>query len=190
MQRIQKKASWNDVGERLRQLLIAGLAGDEKSYLSFLKELSAYLRGYFLKRLTHFPGEAEDLVQETLLAVHNQRHTYDANLPVTAWVHAIAKYKFVDFLRARGRQAALTEPLDEDSEVFALKQNEAVEARIDIGDLLEKLPDRQRLPIVHVKLQGLSVAETARLTGMSESAVKVGVHRGLKALMAKIRGSI
>ena len=50
------------------------------------------------------------------------------------------------------------------------------------------LPDRQRLPIVHVKLEGLSVVETARLTGMSESAVKVGVHRGLKALAAKIRG--
>jgi len=38
-----------------------------------------------------------------------------------------------------------------------------------------------------MKIEGLSVAETARLTGMSQSAVKVGVHRGLKALAAKIR---
>ena len=38
-----------------------------------------------------------------------------------------------------------------------------------------------------MKLEGLSVAETARATGMSEAAVKVGVHRGLKALAALIR---
>jgi RNA polymerase sigma-70 factor (ECF subfamily) len=49
------------------------------------------------------------------------------------------------------------------------------------------LPERQRLPIVHVKLEGLSVVETAQLTGMSESAIKVGIHRGLKALATKIR---
>ena len=48
--------------------------------------------------------------------------------------------------------------------------------------------DPRRLPIVYMKLEGLSVVETARLTGMSESAVKVGVHRGLKALAAKTRG--
>ena len=47
------------------------------------------------------------------------------------------------------------------------------------------VPERQRLPIVHVKIEGLSVAETASLTGMSESAVKVGIHRGLKALAAR-----
>ena len=58
-----------------------------------------------------------------------------------------------------------------------------------LGSLLATLPDRQRLPIVHVKLEGLSVLEAARLTGMSVSAVKIGVHRGLKAIAAKIRGT-
>ncbi|MBU2288439.1 MAG: RNA polymerase subunit sigma, partial [Gammaproteobacteria bacterium] len=56
----------------------------------------------------------------------------------------------------------------------------------DVAGLLDTLPDRHRLPIVHVKLEGLSVAEAARLTGMSESAVKVGIHRGLKALALKM----
>ncbi len=53
---------------------------------------------------------------------------------------------------------------------------------------MKHLPDRHRLPIQHVKLDGLSVAETAQLTGMSESAVKVGIHRGMKTLAAKIEG--
>jgi len=174
--------------------LIAGISGNEKHYLSFLKRLSVYLRRYFGRRLTHFPGEVEDLVQEVLLAVHNQRHTYDTDIPLTVWIHAIAKYKFVDFLRARGRQAALTDPLDEnieDSNIFSeSNQIEALEARIDIRKLLEQLPDRYKLPILHVKLHGLSVTETAKLTGMSESAVKVGVHRGIKMLAAKISNRI
>ena len=127
-------------------------------------------------------------MQESLLAVHNQRHTYDAGLPLTAWVHAIAKYKLVDLLRRRAKHDLLTDPLDDEIELLSSSDTEAAEARRDLGQLLEKLPDRQRLPIVHMKLEGLSVAEAARLTGMSESAVKVGVHRGLKALAAIIRG--
>jgi RNA polymerase sigma-70 factor (ECF subfamily) len=74
-------------------------------------------------------------------------------------------------------------------ELFSSSDAEAAQARRDLGQLLQTLPERQRLPIVHVKLEGLSVAETARLTGLSESAVKVGVHRGLKALAARIRGT-
>lgn len=72
--------------------------------------------------------------------------------------------------------------------VFAASDTEASEARRDVLNLLERLPERQRLPIRHMKLEGLSVVETARATGMSESAVKVGVHRGLKSLAAMIRG--
>jgi len=174
--------------ERLRKLLIRGLAGDAAAYHAFLQELSAHLRAFMRKRLARLPDEVEDLVQESLLAVHNQPHTYDAAQPLTAWVHAIAKYKLVDLLRRRAKRDLLTDPLDEDIDLLSSSDSEAAEARRDLGKLLEQLPDRQRLPIVHMKLEGLSVAEAARLTGMSESAVKVGVHRGLKALAAMIRG--
>ncbi|HET9664003.1 MAG TPA: sigma factor-like helix-turn-helix DNA-binding protein, partial [Burkholderiales bacterium] len=127
---------------------------------------------------------------ESLIAIHNQRHTYDAGQPVTAWMHAIAKYKLVDLLRRRGSREALTDPLEDGNDLFSSVDSEADDARRDIAKLLNLLPDRQRLPIVHVKLEGLSVAEAARLTGMSESAIKVGVHRGLRALAAKVRVTI
>lgn len=172
---------------RLRELLVRGLSGETDAYRDFLKELGAHLRAFFRKRLTRVPDEVEDLVQETLLAVHNQRHTYDADQPLTAWVHAIAKYKLVDLLRRRARGVQLDDPLDEQSELLATSDEQAREARRDLAQLLERLPDRQRLPIVHVKIEGLSVVETARLTGLSVSAVKIGVHRGLKALAAMIR---
>ena len=173
--------------ERLRGLLVRGLGGDALAYHDFLKALSSHLRAFLRRRLVQLPDDVEDLVQESLLAVHNQRHTYDAGQPLTAWVHAIARYKLVDLLRRRAGRDQLTEPLDDENEVFSSADADAAEARRDLGKLLQQLPDRQRLPIVHMKLEGLSVVETARLTGMSESAVKVGVHRGLKALAAMIR---
>ena len=178
-----------EIEDRLRALLLQGLDADAAAYQRFLKELSAHLRAFLRRRLAQWPDAVEDLVQETLLAVHNQRHTYDAAQPLTPWVHAIARYKLVDMLRRHGRQALVTDPLDDEVEWLADPQPQAQEARRDLGRLLATLPDRQRLPIVHVKLEGLSVAETAQRTGLSESAVKIGVHRGLKALAARIRGS-
>ena len=175
------------VEEHLRDLLLRGLQADAAAYERFLKELGAHLRAFLRRRLSQYLGEVEDLVQETLLAIHNQRHTYRPDMPVTAWAHAIARYKLIDWLRSHRVKEALNDPLDDAGELFASSDEEAAEARRDLGRLLQTLPDRQRLPIVHVKLEGLSVVEAARLTGMSESAVKVGVHRGLKALAAKIR---
>ena len=174
--------------DRLRDLMVRGLAGDSAAYHAFLRELSAHLRAFLRKRLARLPDDVEDLVQETLLAVHNQRHTYEAGQPLTAWVHAIARYKLVDLLRRRAGREALNDPLDDELAVFAASDTEAADARRDVAKLLERLPERQRLPIQYMKLEGLSVIETARATGMSESAVKVGVHRGLKALAAMIRG--
>ena len=175
--------------ERLRQMLLRGLSGDAAAYHTFLKDLSAHLRAYLRKRLLRFPHDVEDLTQEALLAVHNQRHTYCGDRPLTAWVHAIARYKLVDWLRARHAGEALNDPWDDDQEILASSDAQADEARRDLGKLLQQLPDRHRLPILHVKVQGMSIKEAARMTGMSESAVKVGVHRGLKALAARIRGA-
>jgi len=188
MERIEERADrFADQESRLRGLLVQGLGGDATAYQQFLKALSAHLRAYFRRRLFQRMDEAEDLVQETLLAVHNQRHTYRSDQALTAWVHAIARYKFIDLLRANSSREALTEPLDDELELFASSDSEALEAKRDLDKLLAGLPDRQRLPIVHVKLEGLSVQETATLTGLSESAVKIGVHRGLKVLAARIR---
>ena len=186
-QRIEhhERATANE--DRLRDLLVRALAGDAAAYHAFLKDLSTHLRAYFRKRLSGLPDEVEDLVQESLLAVHNQRHTYDPGQPLTAWVHAIAKYKLVDLLRRRAGRDLRNDPLDDVIDILAHNDSDAAAARLDLAKLLGRLPARQRLPIVHMKLEGLSVVETARVTGMSESAVKVGVHRGLKALAAMIK---
>ncbi len=176
--------------EHLRALMLQAQAGDEAAYRALLTELSERLRAYYRRRLTTLVSDAEDLVQETLLAIHNQRHTYDRSRPLTAWCYAIARYKLVDFLRRRGRREALTDSIDDDfGERLSADEPGASDARKDLRQLLDTLPERQRQSVVYVKIEGRSVAETATLTGMSESAIKVNVHRALKALAAKVRGS-
>lgn len=141
-----------------------------------------------MRRLSAMPDDVEDLVQESLLAIHNKRHTYNRTQPLGAWVHAIAKYKLVDFLRGRGIRESFNDSLEDIGELFAYSNVEAAEARRDIMKLLDQLPEKHRMPIIYTKLEGLSVEEAADKSGMSESAIKVGVHRGLKKLSAMVSG--
>jgi RNA polymerase sigma-70 factor (ECF subfamily) len=188
MTRSTDTADVNPVEERLRTLFLGALDGDSAAYRLFLQELATHVRAFLRRRLPNLQDDSEDIVQEVLLAIHRGRHTYRRDEPLTAWVHAIARYKMVDFLRAHARREALNDPLDDVHDLLAEPSIEPAEARRDLGKLLDQLPERQKLPILHVKIEGLSVEEAARLTGLSEPAVKIGVHRGLKALALKIRG--
>lgn len=163
--------------------MIAGLAGDADAYRRLLKALTGHLRAYYLKRLG--PGAAEDLVQETLIAMHSKRATYDPAYPLTGWVFGIARYKLIDEFRRSRRHAAV--PLEAASELFAEDEIEPAVASRDVNKLLERLPPDKRRMVQDIKLDGLAVAEVAARTGMSESAVKVAVHRALKSVEEGLR---
>lgn len=176
-----------DERERLlRGLLVDAQAGDAAAYTRFLTELTTSLRAYLRRRMTRLPDDIEDVVQEVLLAVHAKRHTYRPDQPLTAWVYGIARYKMVDLLRKRRPDVKLDSIDDIDESLLAADQVPHGTRR-DLDKLLRQLPEKQRAPIVHMKLDGLSVVETAKLTGLSESAGKVGVHRGLKVLASLLR---
>lgn len=165
----------------LRALIVKGLAGDQAAHRAFLTEAAGLLRAYFRNRLRGAPEDAEDLVQETLIALHTRRDSYDANYPLTAWMYAIARYRLIDHLRrAKHRRHAALDGHDvgeEDAEY------EASDARRDVNVLLDKLPEKQRTAIRLVKLEEKSVREASSLTGLSESDIKISIHRGLKTLM-------
>lgn len=177
-----------EIEQRLRRLMIDGLSGDGTAYRDLLRELTPRLRAFFRRRLVGWPEDCEDLVQETLLAVHARRHTYDAGQPFTAWAYAVARYKLVDWHRRHRRREALHDPVeDRIEELFAEMEHDACDAQRDVRAMLETLPAKQREPIRLVKLEGLSVAEAAARTGLSASAVKIGVHRGLRALAMRFK---
>lgn len=165
----------------LRALMLQGVAGDAAAHRAFLTEAAALLRAYFRNRLRGAPEDAEDLVQETLVALHTRRDSYDPAYPLTAWMYAIARYRLIDHLRRQKHRAHSSldgiDVSDNDPEY------EASDARRDVRVLLDKLPEKQRTAIRMVKLEEKSVRETAEATGLSESDIKISIHRGLKTLM-------
>jgi len=173
----------------LKPIWLRAQTGDEAAYREALRLIANRLRAYLRRRMQSLPDDVEDLVQETLLALHLQRGTYDPALPVSAWVLAVARHKLIDLWRRRGRQDALHDVLDDfgDGQLVA-EGGDDHEARRDLGRLLDSLPEAQRLAIRLTKVEGLSVAEASQRTGASESAIKVQVHRGLKRLMALVKG--
>ncbi len=165
--------------------MLAGLEGDANAHRTFLAAISQMLRGYYRRRLG-VAAEAEDLVQETLIAVHTRRDSYDAAFPVTAWVHAIARYRLIDHWR-RNKRRGISVPLDDANALAHESSADEVEARLDAEVLLAKLPPKQREAIQLVKLEEKSVREAAALTGWGESDIKISIHRGLKTLAKLMR---
>jgi RNA polymerase sigma-70 factor (ECF subfamily) len=157
-------------------LMAAAQQGNGGAYRRLLGELKDWLTRFYARRL---PAAAiEDAVQETLISVHEKRHTYDPRRPFKPWVAAIARYKWIDRLRAMRRRE--TEPLPDD---IAVDDHEsAVTSAIALRRLLHKLSPAQEEAIRLVKLDGLSVREASARSGQSESLVKVNIHRGLARL--------
>ncbi len=173
--------------ERLRRLMTAALDGDAPAYRTLLAEASLRLKAYFLRRLgPDRSADADDLVQETLMAVHTRRATYDRDRLFTPWLHAVARYKLMDhFRRSRERSNV---PIDDLEDFLADDSAGPTEARMDVGRLLDGLPDKRSDLVRKVKIEGQSIAEVAAGTGLSEAAVKIGVHRGVKAMARHVRG--
>lgn len=166
----------------LRRMMVASLEGDAAAHRQLLGALVPVLRRYFGRR-TNDGTEVEDLVQDTLIAVHTRRASYDPVRPFGPWLFAVARYKLVDNFRKR-RQ---TVPIDGLEEMFGDDGFEdEVGAKLDIHELLSSLPPKQAMAIRATKIDGLSVADVAAREGISESDVKISVHRGLKTLAARL----
>jgi RNA polymerase sigma-70 factor (ECF subfamily) len=184
---VSQPVAHDEVEARLKALFCSGLDGNRSDYEAFLVQLSGHLRAYLRKRLQQHAAEVEDLLQEALLAIHLHRHTWDRRQALTPWAYTITRHKLIDFTRRHARTDAHHDEWDDAHELLQAVDQEADIARRDVHKLLDLLPDRHRLPLLYTHLQGHSVAEAAQLSGMSESAVKIGVHRGLKALAALMR---
>ncbi len=170
---------------RLKALMLRGLGGDAPAHAALLSAMSGYLRGFFARRLGAGAADVEDLVQETLLAIHLKRGSYDPAQLFTPWAYAIARYKLLDHFRRAGVRR--TAPLEDAGELFATENPEEGAVRRDLDKLLSGLPRKQRRLIEDVKLKGFSMEEAATRAEMSVTAVKVSVHRGLKTLSGKVR---
>lgn len=160
----------------LARLLNGGLAGDEQAYAEFLRRAAGLVRRFAQRRITHGGLDPEDVVQETLLAVHMKRHTWRRDAPVGPWLYAIARFKLIDSFRRVNRRMEV--PVDDDFDAPAPEPEDSASER-EIDRVLATLPPREQAVVGAISVDGRSIAETAAALDMTEGAVRVALHRGL-----------
>lgn len=181
MEHSEREAQW-------AMWMRAAAGGDEAAYRSLLQSLAQFLRRAVRQRFARIgcgDVDVEDVVQETLLAIHLKRQTWRPADPVTPWVVAISRNKTIDVLRRRGRRAEL--PLDDVPEPEA-GDADADAPGHDLARMLDSLDERQRRIVQLVSIEGHSSRTAAEALGISEGALRVALHRSLKALAARWRG--
>jgi RNA polymerase sigma-70 factor (ECF subfamily) len=166
--------------------MAAAQAGNGGAYQRLLIEVDVWLRRYYARRLP--PAIVEDAAQDTLLTIHARRHTYEPGRPFKAWLAGIARYKWIDRLRALAREPAVSLENDLAQELSVDDHGTAVTSAILLQDLMGRLKPAQSEVIRLVKLQGFSVEEASARTGQSVSLVKVNIHRGLARLSIIVEG--
>jgi RNA polymerase sigma-70 factor (ECF subfamily) len=162
----------------LSDLLRKGLGGDETAYAAFLSRIAGIVRG-FVRRKIGRDADPEDVVQETLLAIHLKRHTWRQDGLVLPWVFAIARYKLIDAFRRRGRHIEVD--IVDFADTLAEPERERAMTR-DVERALGQLPFGQKQVVTAISIEGQSIGEAARALNMKETAVRVALHRGLTAI--------
>ncbi len=162
-------------------------AGDAEAYRSLLSDLCVDLRRLARRGLERAgqPGaDAEDIVQETLLAIHQKRHTWDPEQPVGPWLRGIARHKLVDALRRKRRHV----PIDDFVEQLAA-EDEGPDFRVrDVTRLARELPESQRAVLLAVAVEGASRPVVARRFGLTDGALRVALHRAVARLARLAEG--
>src|SRR5246127_3912442 len=169
-------------------MMRAAISGDSAAYHRLLKAITPVLRAAArrgLARAGQGVDQAEDIVQDILLAVHLKRHTWDVNAPFAPWLFAIARNKLIDALRRRGRRVFVN--IDDFAETLPEEPKGETASAAEVTAQLKTLPARQREVLQSIAVESASIKETARKFSMSEGAVRVALHRALASLTAKLR---
>lgn len=172
-------------------LMRAALGGDRAAYRDLLVALAPVLRVAARQGCLRFGlgiAEAEDVVQETLLALHLKRQTWDSGQPIGPWIRAIARNKLIDALRRHGRRGAEVD-IDDLSEVLAAPEAEDAGIRRDVARHLDALAPGQRNVVQAIAVDGVSIRDAAQRLMMTEGAVRVALHRGLATLAVRLRSN-
>lgn len=178
-----RDSEWTD-------LMRSAEAGNTLAYHQLLKAVTPVLRAATRRGLARAGqplDQAEDIVQEILLAVHLKRHTWDSSAPFAPWLFAIARNKLIDALRRKGRRVFVN--IDDFVETLPGEPGEETPAPAEVASHLESLPPRQRDVLQSIAVESVSIKDTARKLSMSEGAVRVALHRGLTSLAARLRGT-
>lgn len=168
---------------RWSQLMVEACSGDKRCYERLLIELGTAIERYVRAR---FGGSSivEDCVQECLLAVHQARHTYDSARPFRPWLFTIVRHRVIDVLRRRSSHEAHSALETATADVDGSPMEQAIAQQAFTG-----LRADHKQVLVLTKIFGLTMMEAAAQLGISEGAMKVRVHRAVRAAKRHIEST-
>ena len=173
----------HDRTEALADLLQKANSGDAAAYRQFLDALVPLIRSAARRTLSQIgtpSADLEDVVQEALLAVHLKRQTWNSDLPIAPWLHAIVRYKLIDFARRHGRRKEID--LDQEMDFAAPSHEDHDLSDRDLSRLMQNLSDTQRHIVTSISIDGIAIRDVAKSMNMTEVNVRVTLHRSLKLL--------
>jgi RNA polymerase sigma factor (sigma-70 family) len=177
-----------DADPPIEDLLRAANRGDARAYAAFLMAVSPIVRAVVRARGGGLgPQACEDIVQETLLAIHRKRQTWREDAPLRPWLHAIVRHKVVDAFRARGRRAHVD--IADFADILPAEAGPDPTERGDAERMIGRLDPRSARIVRAIGLDGATIADVGAALGMSEGAVRVALHRALRRL-AELRGGM
>jgi RNA polymerase sigma factor (sigma-70 family) len=190
---VETPAQKDETDSRRAAWMVAAQAGDRAAYETLLRDCIPFIQR--VARGQGVPSDfVDDVVQETLLTIHQARQTYDPSRSFTAWLRTIAQRRAIDGLRRGGRTRTreIHKPLayqnhadpggDPEQAAFQIGHAEVLNSAIG------KLPTRQREAVEHLALQGQSLTQAATATGRSSGSLRVNWHRALKTLRTQLGG--
>lgn len=178
-----------DKPETLESLITRAQSGDKIAYTALLKEASFIIRGFLASRVSN-PDWIDEITQESLISLHKSLHTYSQDRPFKPWLYAIVNFRKTDFFRKRYSQR-YDKRADMDDPAFIRDhvENPAYTGELkDVERFFAKLSRKQRLVFAKMRIEGYTASEIARQTGLSETNIKVIVHRIQKRLDVYSKG--
>ena len=174
--------------QRWAEAMRAERRGEAVAYERMLKEVATALRRSLASRLVRAglgAHEAEDLVQEILIGLHGKRHTWDSTRPFLPWLHAITRYKLIDFTRHRRRETTrrVDLPLEDWLKIVEAPADDASRSTVEVDRHLAVLPVSQRKIVRAIAVEGASVRDVSLRFATSEGAVRVTIHRAIRRLL-------
>lgn len=171
--------------QQWKELLIASSTGNTLAYEDLLRQISKYLQ-YFCGKYLHNDSQAEDCVQECLLAIHKAKHTFNPSKPFGPWFFTIVRHKIIDQYR-KNKRLSTHEIQDPDYLEFSATASASIDMSIDLEKLLSQISASYVAAFRLCKLEGKSIQQAASELNIGESAVKQRVRRATKALKKLIK---
>lgn len=176
----------SEIDQRLSELMKRAQDGDRLAYETLLSEVAILVRNFVRKRVQKWDWQ-EEIVQETLLCIHRDRHTYHPERPFRPWMYAIARHRLFDQIEKQRRWSELELLTNAGAMASPGTGVESASSWRFVREALAHLSKRQREVIQLLKLEGFSVAEISSKTGLTASTVKITAHRGYMKLRALLR---